>query len=98
MCAKMLIFGLFFVIGENINGWVENLEQERGMQVFMEYDASEDDIKKLKEDLNKIEGINNVTFVTKEDAYNTMKERFGKKEKALRGFSSCNGLRFSSLR
>ena len=41
----------------------------------------------LKEDLNKIEGVNSVTFVSKEEAYNTMKERLGKNEKALRGFT-----------
>lgn len=87
MCATMLIFGLFFTIGKNINGAVQNLEQEQGMQVFMEYDASEEDINKLSEELKKIDGVNNVTFVTKEEAYNTMKERLGKNEKALRGFT-----------
>lgn len=88
MCATMLIFGLFFTIGKNINSWVQNLEQEQGMQVFMQYDATEEEINELREALNKIEGINSVTFVSKEDAYNTMKERFGKNEKALRGFTA----------
>ena len=41
MCATMLIFGLFFAIGENINHAVNGLEQEQGMQVFMEHDATE---------------------------------------------------------
>lgn len=87
MCATMLMFGLFFAIGKNINSAVKGLEAEQGMQVFMEYDASEEDIAKLKEDLNKIEGINSTTFVSKEEAYNIMKERLGKNEKALRGFT-----------
>lgn len=88
MCATMLIFGLFFTIGENINSWVKNLEQEQGMQVFMEYDATEEEIKSLSEELNKIEGVNSAVFVSKEDAYNSMKERFGKNENALRGFTA----------
>lgn len=88
MCATMLIFGLFFTIGENINSWVKNLEQEQGMQVFMDYDATEEEIRSLNEDLNKIEGVNSVTFVSKEDAYNSMKEKFGKNENALRGFTA----------
>lgn len=87
MCATMLIFGLFFAIGKNINNAVQGLEKEQGMQVFMEYDASEEDINKLNEDLNKIEGVNSVTFVSKEEAYNTMKERLGKNDKGLRGFT-----------
>lgn len=88
MCATMLIFGLFFTIGKNINNAIKGLEEEQGMQVFMEREATEEQISKLNEDLNKIEGINSVQLVTKEDAYNTMKERLGKNEKAIRGFTS----------
>lgn len=77
MCATMLLFGLFFTIGENINNAVKGLEKEQGMQVFMEHDATEEDMNKLKEEISKIEGVNTVTFVSKEDAYNTTKERFG---------------------
>lgn len=87
MCATMLIFGLFFIIGKNINSWVQSLEQEQGMQVFMEYDATEEEISKLKEDLNKIDGVNTVTFVSKEEAFNITKEKFKNNEKALRGFT-----------
>ncbi len=87
MCATMLIFGLFFAIGENINHAVNGLEQEQGMQVFMEHDATEEQIAKLGEELNKVEGINSVTFVTKEEAYNIMKERLGKNEDAIKGFT-----------
>ena len=87
MCATMLIFGLFFTIGKNINHAVEGLEKEQGMQVFMEYDATDEQISKLKDELNKIEGVNTVTFISKEEAYNTMKKRLGKNEKALNGFT-----------
>ena len=87
MCATMLIFGLFFTIGKNINNAVKGLEEEQGMQVFMEYDATEEQINNLNEELNKIEGVNTVTFVSKEEAYNTMKKRLGKNEKALNGFT-----------
>ena len=87
MCATMLIFGLFFMIGKNINNAVKSLESEQGMQVFMEYEATQDEISKLKEDLSKIQGVNSVTFVSKEEAYNTMKERLGKNEDAIKGFT-----------
>ena len=87
MCATMLIFGLFFTIGRNINNAIKSLESKQGMQVFMEYEATDEEISKLNEDLNKVEGINSIQIKTKEDAYNTMKERLGKNEKALRGFT-----------
>ena len=87
MCATMLIFGLFFTIGKNINNAVKGLESEQGMQVFMDYEATQDEISKLKEDISKIQGVNSVTFVSKEEAYNTMKERLGKNEDAIKGFT-----------
>lgn len=85
MCATMLIFGLFFTIGRNLNNAIDSLEKEQGMQVFMYPEATDDQIDKLKEDLSKIEGINTVTFVSKEEGYNIMKKRLGKNSKALDG-------------
>ncbi len=87
MCATMLIFGLFFTIGKNINNIVNNLQKEQGMQVFMEYDATEDEKNELESKLHNIQGINSVTPVSKEEAYNTMKERLGKNENAIKGFT-----------
>ena len=87
MCATMLIFGLFFTIGKNLNSWIKDLEQEQGMQVFMENYATEDDINSLKEDLNKIQGINSVVFVSKEQAYNEMKERLGENQGVMDGLT-----------
>ncbi len=86
MCATMLIFGLFFTIGRNLNNAVDGLEKEQGMQIFMYPEATEDQIEKLKEDLSKIEGINTTTFISKEEGYNTMKKRLGKNSKAMDGF------------
>ena len=60
MCATMLMFGLFFVIGQNINNAIKDLEKEQGMQVFMYPEATDEQIAKLKEDLGKIEGINTI--------------------------------------
>ena len=87
MCATMLMFGLFFVIGQNINNAIKDLEKEQGMQVFMYPEATDEQIAKLKEDLGKIEGINTIEFVSKEEGYNTMKKRLGDNAKALDGFT-----------
>ena len=54
-----------------------------GMQVFMEYDATDEQIYELRENLNKINGVYNVTFVSKEEAYNIMKNKLGERQKAI---------------
>lgn len=41
MCATMLIFGLFFMIIENLNNAVETLETQQGIQVFIQKTATD---------------------------------------------------------
>ena len=36
MCATMIIFGVFFIVGENINHFVSEIESEQGIQVFID--------------------------------------------------------------
>ena len=45
------------------------MEQEQGMQVFMEFEATEKEIGDLKTKLSNIQGVNTVTPITKEEAY-----------------------------
>ena len=56
------------------------------IQIFMEYDATEEQIDNLKMQLENMKGISNIRFVSKEDAYNEMKERLGNNERAMSGF------------
>ena len=40
MCATMFIFGIFFLIGENVNHIMEQVESEQAMQVFINPEAT----------------------------------------------------------
>ena len=95
MCATMLIFGVFFVIVENINNMVSTLEEQQGMQVFIKSEATDSQIEKLKDELNEIDGINTITFVSKENALNTMKEKLKDKQSLLAGWDEDNPFRAS---
>lgn len=35
MFATMFVFGIFFVIGENVNHVINEIEAQQGMQVFI---------------------------------------------------------------
>jgi cell division transport system permease protein len=83
MCATMLIFGLFFLIGENVNYIVKEVESEQGMQVFMYKDATEEQIEKLGNELKSLDYVAKVTFVSKEEAINSIKSRWGDKSERL---------------
>ena len=55
MCATMIIFGIFLILGENINHFVDQVKSEQGFQVFLNTDATEEEIVETGE---KIRALN----------------------------------------
>ena len=85
MCATMLIFGLFFIIGQNINNMMRQIEEEQAIQVFIKDEATDEQIIELGKQINSIQGVNSITFKTKEQALNQMKEVLRDKQFVLEG-------------
>ena len=78
MCATMLIFGLFFLIGENINYIVEELEREQGMTAHMAKGLTEEQMKTVEEEIKKIPYVAKTTFISEEQAMNSVVEMLGR--------------------
>lgn len=76
MCATMIVFGVFFIIGENINYFMSELEGAQGIRVFIKNEATEEEIMEIGEQINAIEGVNTVQYKTKEEALSEMKEKW----------------------
>ena len=85
MCATMIIFGLFFVIGKNINNMMYQIESEQAIQVFIKNEATDEQIEELGKKINAIDGVSSITFKTKEQALNQMKEVLRDKQYILDG-------------
>lgn len=97
MIATMFIFGIFFVLGENINFVMEQVENKQGMRVVIKDDVEEYILEGLKSKIQNIEidgkkVVNTVTFVSKEDAMKSIKERLGDKQDVLEGLDEENFL------
>ena len=90
MCATMLMFGMFFIIGENINYFIKEIESAQGIQVYINNDATEEEIKEIGEKIRALDGVNTTEFVSKEAALNQMKEKFKEKEYLLEGYEQNN--------
>ena len=90
MCATMFIFGLFFVIGENVNSVIHQIEEQQGIQIFIKEDATETEIETLGNKIRDINGVNAVTFVSKEDALNSMKTVLDDNQQLLDGWDEEN--------
>ena len=90
MCATMIIFGIFLILGENINHFVAEVESAQGMQVFINNDATQEQIDEIGEKIRKLDGVSTVEFKSKEEALNQMKEKFGDKQDLLSGYEENN--------
>ena len=88
MCATMIIFGVFLILGENINHFVDEIKSEQGFQVFIKTDATQDEINKVGEDIRAVNGVNTVDYVSKETGLNSMKERLKDTKGVLDGFDA----------
>ena len=97
MCATMLIFGLFFMIIENLNNAVETLETQQGIQVFIQKTATDAQMEQIGEQIQAIDGVNKVTFVSKEDALNQTKEKLKDKQALIAGWDESNPFKDSYL-
>ena len=90
MCITMLIFGVFFTIGQNLNHFVDEIQSDQGMQVFLVDTATDEQIQEVRNKLLNIEGVNTADFVSKEDALQQMKNKFGQRAKLLDGYDENN--------
>lgn len=89
MSLTMLIFGVFFVITQNINSIMRQIESEQGIEVFL-YDISEDQTKAVEDYIRNIDGVNTVEYKSKEDALNQLKSQFKDREELLAGYEENN--------
>lgn len=85
MCATMFIFGLFFAVSKNVNNIVANIEDAQAIRVFTVLESTQEEIDTVEEQIRKVEGVNTVTRVTPEEAYNEAKEMVGAESDLMEG-------------
>ena len=95
MCATMVIFGVCFIIGENVNNIMNELEMQQGMQVFINKAATEKQITELGDKIKSLNGVNTIEFVSEEDALNKVKEMLKDKKNLISGYEEDNPFKAS---
>ena len=73
MCATMFIFGIFFLIGENVNYIMQQVQSEQAMQVFINPEATKEQETELEQKIKAIQYVNTTEYVSKEQALNEVK-------------------------
>lgn len=85
MCMAMLMFGLFFILGENINYIMAQVETTQGMQVFLKTDATEAESKEVGAKIREIEGVNTIEYVSGTEGYNAWVEQLQQSSAIIEG-------------
>lgn len=76
--AMMLILGLFFVSFVNVNMFARSIGKDYNViQIYMKDSNTKEVTDKVGVSLNKIKGVEKVEYVTKDQALDTLKERWG---------------------
>ena len=76
MCLCMLIFGLFFIVGENINHIMNTIEDAQGMTVFFKSSVEEEKVTEYGVKIRELQGVNNAQYVSREENLINLKEGF----------------------
>ena len=81
MCISMLMFGFFFIVGENVDHIMSTVEDAQAIQVFIELDTSDSNIDILGDKIKEINGVDgdNLKFLSKEEGFDQYLERYGDK-------------------
>ena len=95
MCATMFVFGIFFMVEENVNHLTKNIEQQQGISVFISDEATDEQRLELENKIRNMEYVNTVTFKTKEDALEEMKNLFKDKKNLLATYEQDNPFKAS---
>ena len=85
MCMSMFMFGIFFVLGENINYVADQVEKEQGIRVYLDYDITDAEISDIETQIRSIDGTNMINYISKTDDWNENKEILGKDADILEG-------------
>lgn len=86
MCLCMLVFGMFFIISENINNIMNTIEDAQGMTVFFKSSVKEEKVQEYGTQIANLDGINKMQHMSKEENLNELKESVKNNASAIEGF------------
>ena len=87
MCLCMLVFGIFFMIGENVNNFMKDVQGKQGINVFFKIETTKERIDEIGEQIKQLQGVSKIEYISREEAFNEMKLQLKDNAEALEGMS-----------
>ena len=92
MICAMFLFGIFFAIGENINSVLEQVQMKQGIEVFIFDFTTEEQKNEMERQIKALDGVNTVTYKTKEQALESFRENMKDYKDATEGMDAENNI------
>ena len=92
MICTMLLFGLFFAIGVNVNEILEQVQMKQGMEVFIWDEVTVEQRDRFENEIKSLDGVNTVTYKNKQQALESMKERMPGNSDLWAGYEGENNI------
>ena len=80
----LVIIGLGAMLFFNINALLDNIESQNVIMVYIQDGTSDDDINKMEDSINSMDNVQNVVFVSKEEAFKAQLEDMGSDAELLK--------------
>ena len=87
VAATLFIFGVFLIVAQTINMGVESVESKVEIKAYLIDEITTQEQSNIETILQEVEGVKEVTYESKEEAFDKFKERLGEDNAILAGFS-----------
>lgn len=87
IAVTLVILGTFLLVAVNVGQFMRNIESTVEINVFLDDEA---DVRDLRQRLDGLQGVENYTFVSKQQALRELGKSFGEKSDLLAGFEGEN--------
>ncbi|EAX46855.1 protein of unknown function DUF214 [Thermosinus carboxydivorans Nor1] len=92
VALSLLILGLFLVMVLNLNHMASALESQVQISVYLQDNLTAQQMRAIGEQITKLPGVTQVTFVSKDEALARFKQRLGEQQGLLSALGDTNPL------
>jgi len=90
--VTLLILGVFLLLAMNVNHIANIVENQVEVVVSLDLKINDSQIKTVETEIKNIDGVKSLTFISKEEGLQKLRERFGKDADLLAGLDQNNPL------
>ena len=78
--ACLLIMGTFTLVAVNANAMLEDMEQKNQVLAFVDESLTEEEARALADDLEAVDNVRGVTFISREEAMENFQSKYPDEE------------------